>query len=193
MIFRSSFVKIPKLFILLTVPISTALVISMINSSDLLSYLHDHGFTLASGVPCSYFKDFFVELGKNDSIMYIPATREDEAVGIACGYFLGGKNSFVIMQNSGLATIGDALTSLSQLYQIPLLLFVSYRGLEPDTNFPEHLVMGDITEDVLSAYQIPYEILYEHDWVDTIDRALEEMKTNNTTVCILVEKGVLSN
>jgi len=163
----------------------------MIDSSELLSYLHDKGFTLATGVPCSYFKDVFVEL-ENNKITYIPATREDEAVGISCGYYLGGKKSFVIMQNSGLATIGDAITSLAQLYQIPLLLFVSYRGLEPDANFPEHLIMGDVTEDVLGAYQIPYEILYEQDWQDTINRAVEEMNTNNSTVCILVEKGVLS-
>jgi len=164
----------------------------LIDSNELISYLHNHGFTLASGVPCSYFKEFFIELGKSKKITYIPATREDEAVGISCGYFLGGKKSFLIMQNSGLATIGDALTSLAQLYQIPLLLFVSYRGLEPDVSFPEHSIMGDVTEEVLTSYNIPYEILYEQDWQDTIERAIEEMKTNNEIVCILVEKGVLS-
>lgn len=164
----------------------------MIDSTKLISYLHERGFTLATGVPCSYFKDFLIELEDNDSIRYIPATREDEALGISCGYFLGGKKSFVIMQNSGLAAIGDAVTSLAQLYQIPLLLFVSYRGLEPDADFPEHLVMGDVTEDVLTAYQIPYEILYENDWQDIIARAVEEMDKNNEVVCLLVEKGVLS-
>ncbi|MCE7741858.1 MAG: hypothetical protein GOP50_05325 [Candidatus Heimdallarchaeota archaeon] len=164
----------------------------MIDSAELISYLHGHGFTLASGVPCSYFKELFIELEKSDKINYVSATREDEAVGISCGYYLGGKQSFVIMQNSGLATIGDALTSLAQLYQIPLLLFVSYRGLEPDTDFPEHSIMGDVTEEILNAYNVPYEILYEQDWQDTINRAIEEMITNNEVVCILVEKGVLS-
>ncbi len=163
----------------------------MIDSVELISYLHKHGLNLATGVPCSYFKQLLIELEKSDKINYIPATREDEAVGISCGYYLGGQNSFVLMQNSGLATIGDVLTSLAQLYQIPLLLFVSYRGLEPDATFPEHLLMGDVTEDVLNAYNVPYEILYEEGWQDTIDRALEEMNANKTVVCILVEKGVM--
>ena len=164
----------------------------MIDSTAFLSYLHQHDFTLSTGVPCSYFKHFLIELEKSKEITYIPATREDEAIGISCGYFLGGKQSFLIMQNSGLATIGDALTSLAQLYQIPLLLLVSYRGLEPDSDFPEHIVMGNVTEDVLNAYNVPYEILYEQDWEDTLDRAIEEMSTNKSVVCLLVEKGVLS-
>ena len=163
----------------------------MIDSVELIAFLNNNGFTKAVGVPCSYFKQLLIELEKSDKIQYIAATREDEAVGIACGYYLGRKNAFLIMQNSGLATIGDALTSLAQLYKIPLLLFVSYRGLEPDKTFPEHLLMGDVTEDVLNAYRIPYEILNEEDWQDTIKRALKEMQTNNSVVCILVEKGVL--
>ena len=164
----------------------------MIDSEQLLSFLSEQGFSLASGVPCSYFKDTFTSLEEFKKIKYVPATREDEAVGIICGYFLGGKNGFLILQNSGLATIGDALTSLTQLYKIPLLMFVSYRGLEPDADFPEHLIMGDITEDVLGAYQIPYWILKEDNWKTFLDQAIKVMKVSSSPVCILVKKGVLS-
>lgn len=164
----------------------------MIDPKQFLSFLSKKGFSLASGVPCSYFKDTFVSLEESKDIKYIPATREDEAVGIVCGYFLGGKDGFLILQNSGLATIGDALTSLAQLYKIPLLMFVSYRGLEPDADFPEHLVMGDVTEDVLVAYQIPYWILCEENWKNTMEQALKVMKDSSLPVCVLVKKGVLS-
>ncbi len=164
----------------------------MIDTEQFLSFLSEQGFSLASGVPCSYFKDLFTSMKISKEIKYIPATREDEAVGIACGYFLGGKNSFLIFQNSGLATIGDALTSLAQLYKIPLLIFVSYRGLEPDADFPEHLVMGDVSEDVLEAYQIPYWILNEENWKSFLERAIKVMKVASSPVCILVKKGVLS-
>ena len=166
--------------------------IEMINPEQFLYFLSEKGFSLASGVPCSYFKDTFVSLEKSDKIYYIPATREDEAVGIACGYYLGGKSGFLILQNSGLATIGDALTSLAQLYKIPLLMFVSYRGLEPDADFPEHLIMGDVTEDVLEAYQIPYWILEEENWKNTMEQALNVMNDSSLPVCVLVKEGVLS-
>ena len=164
----------------------------MIDTEKFLSFLSEQGFSLASGVPCSYFKDLFTALEESKEINYIPATREDEAVGILCGYFLGGKDGFLILQNSGLATIGDALTSLAQLYKIPLLIFVSYRGLEPDADFPEHLIMGDLTEDVLEAYQIPYWILNEDNWQSFLERAIKVMKVASSPVCILVKKEVLS-
>jgi len=165
----------------------------MINLQEFISYLSDQGFTLSSGVPCSYFKDLFISLEKNPDIHYIPATREDEAVGIATGYFFGdGKKCFLIMQNSGLANIGDALTSLAQLYKIPLLLFVSYRGLEPDRDFPEHSIMGEVTENVLNAYKVPYWRLNENNWVKTLNQAINKMEKDSLPVCLLIEKGVLS-
>ena len=165
----------------------------MINLQEFISYLSDQDFTLSSGVPCSYFKDLLINLEKYPDIYYIPSTREDEAVGIASGYFLGdSKKCFLIMQNSGLANIGDALTSLAQLYQIPLLLFVSYRGLEPDNDFPEHSIMGEVTESVLNAYKVPYWNLEENNWKKTLDLAIGKMKSTSLPVCLLVKKGVLS-
>lgn len=167
-------------------------VMFMINSADFLSYLTDNGFTSSTGVPCSYFRDLLITLEKDNRFTYLPATREDEAIGIATGYFLGGSRTFLIMQNSGLANIGDAITSLTQLYKIPLLIFVSYRGLEPDRDFPEHIIMGDVTKPVLDAYQIPYWAIEETNWKNVLDNALEVMEELSKPVCILVKKGVLS-
>jgi len=164
----------------------------MIGVADFLSYLTDKGFTFSTGVPCAYFKDLILTLEKDERFTYLPATREDEAVGLASGYFLGGGRSFLIIQNSGLANIGDALTSLAQLYQIPLLFFVSYRGLEPDRDSPEHIIMGDVTKPVLDAYQIPYWTIEERNWKAVLDNALDVMEELSKPVCILVKKGVLS-
>lgn len=164
----------------------------MIDLNEFLNYLSSKGFSLATGVPCSYFKDLLSALKGHEKIRYIPATREDEAIGIACGYSFGGKRSFVIMQNSGFATIGDSLTSLAQLYKVPLLILVSYRGLEPDASFPEHSLMGKVTEDVLRAYQVPYLILEENEWRDVMKRSLDKATQTSLPVCVLVKKGSLS-
>ncbi|MBY9001693.1 MAG: sulfopyruvate decarboxylase subunit alpha, partial [Candidatus Heimdallarchaeota archaeon] len=155
----------------------------MIDSSDFLYFMLDKGFTFSTGVPCSYFKDLLIALEKETEIIYLPATREDEAMGIAAGYFLGGGKTFLIMQNSGLANIGDAFTSLTQLYNIPLLLFVSYRGLESDKDFPEHIIMGDVMKPVLEAYQIPYWTIEEENWKIVLDNALEVMEETSKPVC----------
>ncbi len=163
----------------------------MIGSSEFLQVLREQGFAFASGVPCSYFSRVIDELERTDSIRYIPATREDEAVGIASGVAFGGARAFVIMQNSGFATIGDVLTSLAQLYRLPMLLIISWRGLEPDRDFPEHSLMGNVTESVLDAYVVPYWELRGENWEHTIESASDKMEETSRPVALLVKEGVL--
>ncbi|MBS3794158.1 MAG: hypothetical protein KGY80_04635 [Candidatus Thorarchaeota archaeon] len=163
----------------------------MIDSTDFLAYLRKNGFSFASGVPCSYFSEVIRELSASDSIKYVPATREDEAIGIASGAAFGGEMAFAIMQNSGYATIGDALTSLAQLYRLPMLIIVSYRGLEPDKDFPEHSLMGKVMEDALDCYRVPYWFLKEGEWKQILDKAILKMEETSRPVALLVRKGVL--
>jgi len=63
----------------------------MINPSEFLSFLREKGFSFATGVPCSYFARIINELVDRNVINYIPASREDEAVGIASGLAFGEK------------------------------------------------------------------------------------------------------
>ncbi len=163
----------------------------MIGSSQFLSFLKEEGFSFATGVPCSYFARLVYELEKQEVVNYIPASREDEAVGIASGLAFGGEKAFVVMQNSGFANIGDALTSLAQLYRLPMLLLVSWRGLGPDRDFPEHSLMGSVLEDVLSAYQVPYWELEETDWQQIMEKALSTIEETSMPVALLVKLGVL--
>jgi len=162
----------------------------MINPSEFLDFLREKGFSFAAGVPCSYFSRMINEFENQESIRYVPATREDEAIGIASGVSFGGARAFVIMQNSGFATIGDALTSLAQLYKLPMLLIISWRGLEPDRDFPEHSLMGEVTEEALASYRVPFWELKHVEWQRTIDLALAKMDETSRPVALLVKQGV---
>ncbi|MGY5877252.1 MAG: thiamine pyrophosphate-binding protein [Candidatus Thorarchaeota archaeon] len=163
----------------------------MIDPSKFLRFLREQGFSLATGVPCSYFSRVIDELASTEVIRYIPASREDEAVGIASGVAFGGEKAVVIMQNSGYATIGDALTSLAQLYKLPMLIIISWRGLEPDRDFPEHSLMGEVTETTLESYRLPYLELKQEDWQQAIDLAVTKMGETSRPVALLVKQGVL--
>src|SRR4051812_26792957 len=57
-----------------------------------------------------------------------PTAREEEAVGIVSGAWMGGMRGAVLMQTSGFATLANVLASLAIPYQIPLIMFVSERG-----------------------------------------------------------------
>ncbi len=163
----------------------------MIDSSEFLNFLYEKGFAFATGVPCSYFSRIIDELADSDVVKYVPAAREDEAIGIASGVVFGGETAFVIMQNSGFATIGDALTSLAQLYKLPLLIIISWRGLEPDRDFPEHSLMGELTQDTLDNYRLPYWELEVEEWQQTVDLAFAKMEETSRPVALLVKQGVV--
>jgi phosphonopyruvate decarboxylase len=165
----------------------------MIDPSEFISFIEAH-FQYISGVPCSYFKEFLAYLTSHKSeiqLIHIYATREDEAVGIASGVAFSKKKAVVYMQNSGLGNIGDALTSLAQLYKLPMLLLISYRGLELDKDFPEHSLMGEVNEPVLKAFRVPYWILTEKNWRNDFKLAIKTMEEISSPVAFLVEKGVL--
>ncbi|MFX0014444.1 MAG: hypothetical protein ACFFB2_08910 [Promethearchaeota archaeon] len=165
----------------------------MIDLNEFIKLLEKR-FQYISGVPCSYFKEFLAYLASHETetlLKHIYATREDEAIGIASGVAFSGKRALVYMQNSGLGNIGDALTSLAQLYKLPMLIFISYRGLDPDKDFSEHSIMGEVNEPVLQALNVPYWILSENMWRSDITNAVKEMEETSSPVALLVKKGVL--
>jgi len=167
----------------------------LISSTLFLKFLEENNFSTITGVPCSYYKDMLNYLDKEydqTKIKHIFATREDEAVGIASGVAFTKRKAIVYLQNSGLGNIGDALTSLAQLYKLPMLLLISYRGLLPDKDFPEHSIMGEVSEDFLRALKIPYWILECESWQKTMKEAIDKMEKLQSPVALLVKKGVLS-
>ena len=95
------------------------------------------------------------------------------------------------MQNSGLGNIGDALTSLVQLYKLPMLILVSYRGLIEDEDFPEHSIMGKINNSLMDSLNLRYWDLNENNWQETMKKAITLMDEQSSPVVLLVKKGVL--
>ncbi|MBK5112669.1 MAG: hypothetical protein KGD59_06380 [Candidatus Heimdallarchaeota archaeon] len=166
----------------------------MIDPKAFVQFIDDK-FQFICGVPCSYFKEMLIYLetykSKNE-LDHFTATREDEAIALASGVALSGKPALVYMQNSGLGNIGDALTSLAQLYKLPMLILVSYRGLEPDRDFPEHSVMGDVTESVLEALKVPYSELTEANWESDMEEAMKKAVEASSPVVLLIRLGVLN-
>lgn len=103
-----------------------------------------------TGIPCSKLKDFTEKIEK-----YIPCTKEDESMALAVGAYLAGKKPLVFLQNSGLGSLVDIITSLLKPYDIEIDLLISVR------NKPEHhALIGKITEDLLKLLEYDnYELL----------------------------------
>lgn len=105
-----------------------------------------------SGVPCSYLKQLIEETQNRG--LYLPFANEGDATAYAAGQALGGVPSAVLLQNAGLNNALSPLSSLTELFGIPVLLVIGNRGGEGDE--PQHKLMGSATPRLLTLFGIPY-------------------------------------
>jgi phosphonopyruvate decarboxylase len=129
----------------------------MINTRVFGEKLKESGFTLFSGVPCSFLKSL-INYAINEC-EYVAAANEGDAVAIASAAYVGGKKPVVLMQNSGLTNAVSPLTSLTYPFRIPLLGFVSLRGEPGIPDEPQHELMGRITTQLLDLMEIEWQYL----------------------------------
>ena len=92
------------------------------------------GFNFYTGVPCSFLTPLIHAVTVSEAADHVGAASEGEAVAIASGAWLAGRQTVVMCQNSGLGNAVNPLTSLNVPFRIPTLLLVNRRrgsnGLE---------------------------------------------------------------
>ena len=164
-------------------------VLMPIPAKDFVSLLQEVGFDFFTGVPDSTLGGVIATLIERR--VYVPAVREDEAVGLAAGAYMGGKIPAVLMQNSGLGTCLNALISLNLIYLQPCLLLVSWRGHD-GKDAPEHLVMGQVVTKVLDLARIPHRTVRTETVREDVGWAGQVFMSQHIPVALLVTKGVFS-
>tara|TARA_B100002049_G_C15982030_1_gene333457 strand:+ start:108 stop:596 length:489 start_codon:yes stop_codon:yes gene_type:complete len=150
---------------------------------EIFDYLIKNKIKNFVGVPDSTMK-YFIDQGLKYKKVLI-TTREDEAIGIATGFALSKSNSLVFMQNAGFANSISTITSLIQLYEIPLIFLIGWRGFLSD-DAPEHVKIGKIQPKLLNALSLENRILSEKNWKKNCDWAISKIKKN--IPCVLIIK-----
>ena len=125
------------------------------------------------GVPDSTMKHFIKQGLKKKKILI--TTSEEEAIGIAVGLFLTNQPALVFMQNAGFGNSISTITSLVQLYKIPLIFLIGWRGyLKGDA--PEHLKIGKIQPKLLRTIGLTNKIISSTNWKRVCGWALDQNK-----------------
>ncbi len=112
--------------------------------------LKDAGIDFIVSVPCVNLTRLLNIIDEDPDITHIPVTREEEGIGICAGAYLGGMRPAILMQNSGFGNSINALKSLIELYEIPLLMIMSHRGTEGESICGQ-VPMGESTPRILEA------------------------------------------
>lgn len=171
----------------------------MLSPKFFIDTLGDAGIDFFAGVPdsllkniCAYIADHF------DDRHNIITANEGAAVGLAAGYHLAtGKVGCVYMQNSGEGNAVNPLASLTdkEVYHIPVLLLIGWRGRPGVHDEPQHVKQGKITTGLLNVLGINYEVLNkEEDFAKRqIDKAISSIRTTGEAFALVVEKDTFDS
>lgn len=155
-------------------------------SESIFKGIRDAGIDFIVSVPCANLKELIPMVDESPDIIHLPVTREEEGVGICAGAYMGGKKPAMLMQNSGLGNSINALASLNMLYDIPLLMIISHRGVQGEPIVAQ-VPMGELTSKLLDTMDIPYFLPQEGvDPADLIVNAWNEASEKKKPVAVLL-------
>ncbi|HEX6143392.1 MAG TPA: phosphonopyruvate decarboxylase [Geminicoccaceae bacterium] len=167
----------------------------MISAREVLGAAEERGFDFFTGVPCSFLTPLINAVIGSGSTDYVGAVNEGDAVAIAAGAWLGGRETVVMCQNSGLGNAINPLTSLNWPFRIPTLLIVTWRGQPGLGDEPQHALMGAVLKDLLRDCEL------EQDDFPTdpralagaLDRARDSMAARSLPYAFVLQKGTIGS
>ena len=148
--------------------------VSVKNSHLIYDALKACDIRLMSALPESWLVPLIRLADEDPDVSLVRLAKEEEGVGISAGAHLAGVKSAVLMQNHGLLASINGIVSLAQLYRIPLLMLISYRG-EFGERDPWQTQGGGVTEALLQTLGIPYKCLAHPDHVAARIRAAQTL------------------
>jgi len=169
----------------------------MINIAEYYHFLQKLGIEFITGVPDSLLNDFCCYVEEHmDPRKHIIAANEGNAIAIASGYHLAtGGIPMVYMQNSGLGNAMNPLISLThpEVYSIPMLLLIGWRGDPTIKDHVQHKVQGALTPVTLDNLEIPYYILEDaqEDVFTKTKLAYSFANNRSQPVALIAKKRVL--
>ena len=160
----------------------------MIFIKDIIDTIKKKNITFFTGVPDSILKNLPKELKNN----HISVNNEGTAISLAAGYYLSTKKiPCVYLQNSGLGNAINPLISINHknVYSIPSLLIIGWRGSPNSYDEPQHKAKGKITKDILKLLGIKYCILRSKKDLKNLKNLIEYSKKKLTSVACLIERS----
>ncbi|MBI3336878.1 phosphonopyruvate decarboxylase [Candidatus Peregrinibacteria bacterium] len=163
----------------------------MISPDTFVLFLKRSGIDFFTGVPDSLLKHFVAELPISTHVI---AANEGNAVGLAAGYYLAtGRPACLYMQNSGLGNTVNPLLSLADpdVYGIPMVLVIGWRGKPGTKDEPQHKKQGKVTFPLLRTMGIASWVLPKTEKAasNILRNAIREARKRRAPVALIVEEG----
>tara|TARA_B110000438_G_C15190773_1_gene384335 strand:- start:14 stop:511 length:498 start_codon:yes stop_codon:yes gene_type:complete len=161
-------------------------------SKKIIKNLKEGGADFFLSVPCKLLANMITILEADKEIYYSAIPREEEGMGICAGAYLGNKLPCIMMQNTGIGNSVNSIVSLLQLYQMPVVFLISYRGT-PGEPVGAQGGMANITEEILDTLRIPMLHCNDEKDLDKISIFTNHAKVIESPVAVLCNFNLMKD
>ena len=161
-------------------------------SQKIITNLKEGGADFFLSVPCKLLANMITILENDKDIYYSAIPREEEGMGICAGAYLGNKLPCIMMQNTGIGNSVNSIVSLLQLYQMPAVFLISYRGTSGEPVGAQG-GMASVTEDILNTLRIPMLHCNTEDDLDKISTFTNHAKVIESPVAVLCNFNLMKD
>ena len=157
-------------------------------SQEIVDSLVRNKVEFVTTVPCKQLAGVIDIVENEASIMHVPSNKEDEGMGLCAGAYMGGKRPCIIMQNTALGVTFNTLTSLTQFYNMPLPMLISYRG-EIGEKVAIQVEMAKHTKALLEQLKIQTYHFHEPEDIKDLDSILNHTYMSRKPTAILTDSN----
>jgi len=145
---------------------------------------------LVASLPDNWLMELINTVARDDRFVHVPVNREESAIGLCSGAYMGAMGSAALMGASGFMTVIYALTKINYTYQIPLFLMATLRGA-PGDHHKHHVSNGLYLLPVLDAIDMPYTIIEKPEEISSISRCYHHTRTVSRPMVVLLTRDLL--
>jgi sulfopyruvate decarboxylase subunit alpha len=148
------------------------------------------GVRLIASLPDNWLMDVINTVKQDNRFIHVPVNREESAIGLCSGAYMGALGSAALMGASGLMTVIYAITKINYTYEIPIFLVATLRGAAGD-HHKHHAANGLYLLRVLDAINMPYAVIDKSEEVSLISKFYHQTRTVFRPMAVLFTRNFL--
>src|SRR5947209_15775508 len=148
------------------------------------------GVKLVASLPDNWLTGVIDAVERDDRFVHVPVNREESAIGLCSGAYMGAMGSAALMGASGFMTVIYAITKINYTYEIPLFLMLTLRGAGGD-HHKHHISNGLYLRPVMDAISMPYLVIDDPKDVGQISRSYRHTRTFSRPMAVLFTRDFL--
>lgn len=145
---------------------------------------------LVATLPDNWISELVDTVDKDERFTHVPVNREESAVGLCAGAYMGGTGAVALMGASGFMTLIYAITKINYSYEIPLCVLITLRGAFGD-HHKHHVSNGLYLRPVLDAIDLPYTIIDKPEDIGMIGRGYRHSRTFSRPTVVALTRDFL--